>query len=204
MEYRRASIYAEGCYRARRRSRADLVADFNQPQKGLVKALFQKGFEIMREKGQIVSHLYPFQADYYRQYGYEVCCKHRRWRIPIEYIRNDDLGQHVYYDGSEKMQQEIREIYRVFSKQYNLSVVKSEKCWERFFQSVLPYAGEHTIVSRGGEPDIILNINAFSAMILGAVDLEDALIFPGVRIMGRTEELEKVFYRKHQFIDVHF
>ena len=41
-------------------------------------------------------------------------------------------------------------------------------------------------------------------MILGAVSLEDGLIFPQVEIYGKNEELEKVFYKKNHYIDVHF
>lgn len=320
----------------------DVVADFNLPRKGLIKDLFREGFKIMREKEQVLSHLYPFQANYYRQFGYEISCKHNIWKIPVEYISNDCSGKYIYYDGSDKMKLEIMEIYSTFSKRYNLSVIKSEKKWEKFFQAILPYEGVHfsylhysgekadafmsykvitneerpqdffvdnlwfsdhqglrgvlsyfvsqrsyadrilvkspvnvdlsacnefqggwakrdticetkfdgltrvvdvekilqkvryrgsgrvgiqiendvycpwnndcftvsfggqTTVTRGGNPDIVMDINAFGAMILGAVSFEDSLIFPRVKIYGQKEELEKVFYKKNQYIDVHF
>lgn len=319
-----------------------VVADFNLPRKGLIKDLIREGFKIMRERQQILSHLYPFQANYYRQFGYEISCKHYLWKIPVEYISNDCSGKYVYYDGSDRMKQEIKEIYSKFSKNYNLSIIKSDKRWEKFFQSILPYEGKHfcylhysgekadafmsykvitnanspqdflvdnlwftdylglrgvlsyfvsqrpyadrvlvktpvnvdlsacnefqggwaqrdtvcetifdgttrvvdvekilqkvryresgtvsiqiegdiycpwnndcftvsfgsqTTVTRGGNPDIVMDINAFSAMILGAVSLEDGLIFPHVTVYGKKEELEKVFYKKNQYIDVHF
>lgn len=319
-----------------------VVTDFNVPRKGLIKDLFRKGFEMMREKGQIVSHLYPFQANYYRQYGYEICCKHYLWKIPVEYISKDCLGKYVYYDGSDKMKQEIMDIYSTFSGNYNMSIVKSAKRWKKFFEVILPYQGRYfsyihyngekadafvsykvitntdrpqdlcvdhlwftdyrglrgilsyfvsqrpyvdrilvktpvnvdlsacnefqggwakrdtvcetifdgttrvvdvekilqkvryresgtvsiqiegdiycpwnndcfkvsfgrqTTVTRGGNPDIVMDINAFSAMILGTVSLEDGLIFPHVTVYGQKEALEKVFYKKNQYIDAHF
>ena len=319
-----------------------VLADFNAPQKGLIKALFRKGFEMMRERGQFLSHLYPFQANYYRQYGYEISCKHYLWKIPVEYISNDCSGKYVFYDGSDKMKQDIVNVYNRFAKNHNLSPVKTEKMWERFFEAVMPYKdeflsylhysgeqadafmsyrvvsneerpqdlyvdtlwytdyrglrgilsyfvsqkpyadrilvktpvnvdlaacnefqggwakrdticetiydgttrvvdvekilqivgyrgtgtvtvqiendnycpwnndcftvsfGEKTTVTRGGEPDIVMDINAFSAMILGAVDLESGLIFPHVKIYGKKDELEKMFYKKNMYIDVHF
>jgi len=63
--------------------------------------------------------------------------------------------------------------------------------------------GDRTVVTRGGQPDIRMDINSFSAMILGAVSLEDAQIFPHVTIYGQKQELEKVFYKKNLFMDVH-
>ncbi len=320
----------------------DVIADFNLPRKGLVKELFSEGFKIMRERQQILSHLYPFQANYYRQYGYEIACKHNQWKIPVEYISSDCPGKFVYYDGSDRMKQEIKEIYGVFASHYNLSIVKSDERWETFFQSILPYKGEcfcylhysdgkadafmsyrvianadrpqdlqvdnlwftdyqslrgvlsyfatqrpyadrvlvttplnvdlsacnefkggwakrdticemkfdgttrvvdvekilqkvcyrgsgtvsilihndmycpwnndcftvsfgsQTTVTRGGEPDIVMDVNAFGAMILGAFSLEEGLIFPNVTIYGQKQELEKVFYKKNQYIDVRF
>ncbi len=319
-----------------------VVSDFNPPRKGLMKDLFLKGFERMRETEQILSHLYPFQANYYRQYGYEISCKHFLWKLPVEYISRNGSGKYVYYDGSDKMKQEIMDIYCSFAKKYNLSIVKSVENWEKFFKTILPYAGKYfsylhydgekadafmrykvvtnverpqdlfvdslwftdyralrgilsyfvsqrpyadrvliktpvnvdlsacnefqggwgkrdticemvfdgttrvvdvqkvlravryrgsgkvciriegdiycpwnngcftvsfgseTTVVRGGTPDIVMNINAFTAMILGAVSLEDGLIFPQVEIYGKNEELEKVFYKKNHYIDVHF
>ena len=321
---------------------ADVIADFKPPQKGLVKELFLKCFEMMREREQIISHLYPFQANYYRQYGYEISCKHILWKIPVEYISNCYSGKYVYYDGSDKMKKEIMDIYSTFTKKYNLSIVKSAKSWENYFESILPYAGNYfsylhydgekadafmrykvitnaerpqdlfvdnlwftdyralrgvlsyfvsqrpyadrvliktplnvdlsacnefqggwakrdtrcellfdgttrvvdvekvlkvvryrgngtvciqiegdiycpwnndcftvsfgneTTVTRGGKPDIVMDINSFSSMILGAVSFEDGMIFTNVKVYGQQEELEKMFYKKNLFVDVHF
>lgn len=319
-----------------------VIADHNLPKRGLIKELFRLTFQRMRENGQYVSHLYPFQANYYRQYGYEPVCKHCLWKIPVEYIPNDNSGGFVYYDGSPEMQKQIRDIYETFASGYNLSLVKDEKKWDAFFQMIVPYGGryfsylhysdgvpdafmsykiltnpdrpqdlyaenlwfttyrglrgilsyfvtqkpyadriwvrtptnvdlsaytefqggwamrdsycqlcfdgttrvvdvekllpllrykgegtvciqiendtycpwnndcftlsfgEKSQVTRGGNPDIIMNINAFSAMILGGLSLDDGLIFPNVEIKGNREELEKVFYKKNNYIDEHF
>ena len=319
-----------------------VIADPNAPQKGMIKELFKKGFERMRENGQIVSHLYPFQANYYRQYGYEISCKHHLWKIPVEYISNDFSGKNVYYDESITMQEEIKELHSKFAEQYNLSIIKTEKQWECFFEEIIPYKGDYfsyvhytegkadafmaykliekendpqdlcvdylwfasyqglrgvmsyfvsqrpyadrvwvkaplnidfnafnefqggwgkrntncevvsdgttrvvdvekvlqlacyhgtgtigiqiendiycpwnndcftvsfgqeTCVMRGGVPDIILDVNAFGAMILGAVSLEEAQIFQNVSILGNTENLRKVFYKRELYIDEHF
>ena len=61
-----------------------VISDFNAPFKGAMKQIYKRIFEIMSSKGQYISHLYPFEENYYRQYGYEVSCQSVTWRIPIE------------------------------------------------------------------------------------------------------------------------
>ena len=97
----------------------------------------------MRANGQIISHLYPFQANYYRQYGYEISCKHNLWKIPAEFFSNVNSGKNVFFDESCVMQQEIKDIYARFASQYNLSIDKSEKDWKKFFDSIIPYNSDY-------------------------------------------------------------
>ena len=49
-----------------------VISDFASPFKGAIPEIYTKAFEIMREKGQYISHLYPFDETYYRQFGYDV------------------------------------------------------------------------------------------------------------------------------------
>lgn len=319
-----------------------VVCDINVPKKGLIKELFIKMFEMMRERDQIVSHLYPFKANYYRKFGYELLCKNYTWKIPTEYIPDNKYGYYVYYDGSEKMQNDIKRVYGEFAKKYNMCVIKDDTYWNNYFKNINPYDGirfaylhytdgvcdafmqykvnsydnkpqdlvvndlwftsikaikgilsyfvtqksyadrvwvktpanielsavcefmggwgkrlanceigydgtsrvvdvekifykvkyrgegsvtikivddiycpwnndtftvsfgEKTEVKRGGDPDIVLDIKAFSAMIFGAIDFSDSQIFENVEILANEENLEKVFYKKNAYIDVRF
>lgn len=311
-------------------------------KKGAVKFLFKHAFKLMREKGQYISHLYPFNADYYRQYGYDISCEHRRWSVPVEFIRKDSSGGFVLYDGSQQMKRDIKEIYSHFSEKHNMAVCRSEENWEKYFEKHKPYVqpefaylhytnnkpdaymrytirenaerpqdfdvselwyssyeglrgvlsyfvtqrayadrilltlpkdadlsaviefcggwgkrnaevysyfdgvsrcvdaekflelkkcrgkgricvkieedeycpwnngcytlefGEKNIVTHGGEPDIAMDINSFTSLILGRCTLENAEIFPGVKIYKNRETLEKVFFERSCFIDIHF
>jgi len=120
-----------------------VISDPECPEKGAVKLLFKKGFEIMREKGVYISHLYPFEENYYRQYGYEVACENATWTIPVTAIPIFKKGEIKHFDNSEKMKAEIKKLYEIFSKNRNMSVVRSEKQWEAFFESHKSYVSNY-------------------------------------------------------------
>ncbi len=56
--------------------------------------------------------------------------------------------------------------------------------------------GDETTVTRGGEPDIEMDIGAFTAGILGRCDLDTLTAFPSVRILGNEDALRNIFYKK--------
>ena len=103
--------------------------------RGVIKELFTKSFEIMREKGQYISHLYPFRGDYYRRYDYEVTCDSVKWNIPGEYLRSCKKGYIKGFDGSDEMKADIISVYESFRRGKNFCVKKD---WDDFFKSVEP------------------------------------------------------------------
>lgn len=111
-----------------------VVSDFNQPRKGTMKEIFANAFERMKEKGVLLSHLYPFEQNYYRQYGYEVSCASAVWEIPVSAFKMFDDARFVVFDDSDQMKQQIADIYEAFAQKRNMSVVRNEKYWDRFFE----------------------------------------------------------------------
>lgn len=319
-----------------------VISDFNAPVKGAMKEIYKEAFIRMRKKGQYISHLFGFEENYYRQYGYDTSCREMIWHIPIDKLRIMKEGIIKPFDNSEKMKQEICTIREKFSADQNLYIQKSEKDWECFFENrhaytqkilsfvhyspegvadafmsystsanenrpqdmvtkelwftnlsglrgVLSYFatqraycdylkitlpehvdlslitdscggwgkrdayaenrhhgttrivdveeilkiasyrgrgkiciricddiyapwnndcftvefGEKTTVTRGGTPDIEMNINAFSSGILGKTDFENLLLLPEVKVL-RDAEFDKVFYKKKLFMEEHF
>lgn len=65
--------------------------------------------------------------------------------------------------------------------------------------------GESTVVKRvESEPDIIMDIKAFSSGILGRCNLNGLGGFESVKVLKNQKELEKVFYKKNCWINIHF
>lgn len=108
--------------------------------KGAVKKLFIKAFEKMYEQEQIISHLFPFRGDYYRKFDYEVTAENTVWYIPTEYLRASGAGTVKLYDGSEKMKEDIKNIYHKFVSGKNLALAEHD--WEAFFNERRPYESQ--------------------------------------------------------------
>ena len=137
-----------------------VISDFNSPFKGAIPAIFTKAFEMMREKGQYISHLYPFDETYYRQFGYDVSAETAEWKIPVEKLMVKREGKVVAYDGSPEMQNDIKNVHKVFSENHNLSLFKTEAMWQSFFDSIKPYeSGMNSFVhyDADGNPDAFMN-----------------------------------------------
>ncbi len=120
-----------------------VISDYNAPIKGAIKQIYTKAFEIMREKGQYISHLYPFEENYYRQYGYEVTCQSETWKVPAERLGIFKNGIVKPYDGTEKMKKDIVDIFNKFSKDKNLLATRNEKEWDKFFEDIKPYVTDN-------------------------------------------------------------
>ena len=110
-----------------------VVSDPECPEKGAVKLIYKRAFELMREKGVYISHLYPFEANYYRQYGYEVSCEYAVWKIPLTAIIPYKTGCCRAFDNSEAMKKDIISIYNKFASEHNMAIKRTEKQWENFF-----------------------------------------------------------------------
>ena len=319
-----------------------VVSNFNQPFKGAIKQIFKRAFEIMKERKAYISYVFPFSDNYYRQFGYETTGLKTLWEIPVCGFKSYDDGYFVSFDNSDKMKEEIKDIYNSFSSKRNMSVVRNDKDWDKFFASHTQYKdnmysfvsytdtgadgfmcfslkdtpddlpnviveslwfksykglrallsyfatqtiyiknvyinlaadvdlypvidsrlvnalrrtnckistngqtrivcaeeilklskyqgegkvtikikddtycpwnnncytitfGKSTTVTIGGEPDIEMNINAFSAGIMGYTDFDALTIFPDVKMYGNEENLRKVFYKKPSWIEEHY
>ena len=116
----------------------NVVSSIEARGKGAIKRIYKKAFEMMRNEGQIVSHLYPFRGDYYRKYGYEVTAEITKWKIPTEMIHAKADGEIRHFDGSDKMKEDIKNVYNNFIKNKNLSIVN--KKWDSFFEQIEPYS----------------------------------------------------------------
>lgn len=137
-----------------------VISDPNAPFKGAMKQIYMRSFEIMREKRQYLSHLYPFSENYYRQYGYDVTCQTATWPVPVDKFIYVKEGTLKAFDGSDEMKQDIISVYEKFSKGKNLMIFRDEMGWTSFFDHNKPYvAGISSFVhyDENGTADAYMN-----------------------------------------------
>ena len=129
-----------------------VVTDPELRRMGSITRIYQSAFAEMNRRGQVLSHLYPFTAAFYRKYGYEMCATAVEWTIPVEYLPKAEFSGIRHYENTEKQREDIRKVYQAFSQRYNLAVARTDKKWNAFldrrasygseFFSYLHYAGE--------------------------------------------------------------
>ena len=73
---------------------------------------------------------------------------------------------------------------------------------DRCFQLV--FDKELIQISEGTEADIELDINTFSAVILGRYSFEDFGFLPNIKVYGNEDNLRKIFYKKDIWIEEGF
>ena len=97
---------------------------------GLVRKIFDAAFPAMLEKGQTFSYLYPFNYNYYRNFGYELCHAYNNISIPIEQMRGYAYPKNIapYEPGDDVTP--YAEIYETFTRDRNLAIVRDSDAWK--------------------------------------------------------------------------
>jgi predicted acetyltransferase len=97
---------------------------------GLVRKIFDQAFPVMLEKGQTFSYLFPFNYNYYRNFGYEICDTYSNISVPVEQMRGYAYPKDItpYEPGDDITP--YAEIYEAFTRDRNLAVVRSADTWK--------------------------------------------------------------------------
>ncbi|MCL2373549.1 MAG: GNAT family N-acetyltransferase [Defluviitaleaceae bacterium] len=98
---------------------------------GFVRKLFDEAFQIMVREGYVYSFLYPFSFDFYRKFGYELCYARANATIPMYTISGYHIPPAIeeFEPGGDTAPYE--EIYRKFTADYSLSLVRSSETWRK-------------------------------------------------------------------------
>jgi predicted acetyltransferase len=96
--------------------------------KGYVGAGLKYTLERMREKGQLISVLYPFSFDFYRRYGWEWTGERREYHVPTAIMRPDPNTEFVRAARPED-RAGIIDCYTRFSHRYRGMVQRNDKLW---------------------------------------------------------------------------
>lgn len=135
-----------------------VMSDPSAQKTGGVSKVLRHELAAMRKRGQLFSHLYPFQTSFYRKFGYTHCAFAVKWTIPTQFLP-EDPGNNRLFDGSPEMRQAVREIYNGFTAKYNLAVNRSDARWEGIFDRIKPYSSGafSSVCFRNGAPEGFLS-----------------------------------------------
>ncbi|TDF91860.1 GNAT family N-acetyltransferase [Paenibacillus piri] len=96
---------------------------------GLVARLLHNALQVMREQGQTVSYLHPFQFAFYRRFGWETYTDTKKYEIPTALLpKLPSQPGHVKRVGSDIGL--LHSIYSAYASRYNGTLDRDEDWWK--------------------------------------------------------------------------
>lgn len=99
-------------------------------EKGAIRAIFEKLLPDAREKGEVISSLYPFNHAFYRKVGYETIVYQHRWEMPPEVLKSYRCESARPYRAGSSLAEYMR-VFDAFIRRYNCAVTRTEEAMAR-------------------------------------------------------------------------
>jgi predicted acetyltransferase len=100
---------------------------------GLVSRMLDQALRVMRDQGQTVSFLHPFQFAFYRKFGWETYCDYKKYEIGVEQLPKlpPQPGRVERIEWGNGQLPLLNSIYGIYAARYNGTLVRDEAWWER-------------------------------------------------------------------------
>jgi len=124
---------------------------------GNVRGILRKVFDDAYESGVVFSHLYPFNFDYYRQFGYEHLGRAVKYRLPPGPARalkqTGRAAEYLSAAAPAELTQKIKDVYETFASRHNVMISRGEDKWNRLLKTTL-FGGDRLYywMDENGEP----------------------------------------------------
>ena len=121
---------------------------------GVIRGCFQKAYEIMKENGEELSYLYPFNRAYYKMFGYELNGPSILWTIPIENFKDKGSDYNIKLIDINKEYDLCTRVYEKVAQNYNLALEREEVDWKWLTKGDIYKEAQYTYVvfDKQGEP----------------------------------------------------
>ncbi len=127
--------------------------------RGHARNLLHKALDSLREKGEFISILLPFNYNFYRRYGWEICYDYIEYNIELDNILLDMDRQLVGHIRKVRLEDDLQLLdlcYTQFMSNYNGYIVRSKADWKRVFDDLRIYGGDGYILQYGDDVGYIL------------------------------------------------
>jgi predicted acetyltransferase len=120
-------------------------------RRGYVSGLMRHALSAMKENGQIISFLHPFNIHFYRKYGWELVSDQKRVEInKIDLNMIGKMSGSITRFNKENHHAAAEEIYERFSSRYSGMLVRDRDWWLQSVYSDYQIAAWH---NEGGSPE---------------------------------------------------
>ena len=101
--------------------------------RGLIHTLVVKILEIMRERGQSISYLYPYSIPFYRKKGWEVVSDKLAFSI-----KDTQLPKHRPVPGMvervDTEHEDLKNVYEYFAYQHHGALIRDSLAWDEYWR----------------------------------------------------------------------
>ncbi|MEP6756763.1 MAG: GNAT family N-acetyltransferase [Chthonomonadales bacterium] len=100
--------------------------------RGYADALIRRGLEIMREKGQYLSNLWPFNFSFYQGYGWDWTGWYHDVKVPLSMLKSDSEAKKVRLVREDSWDV-LADVYRQRASRSHGAVRRTEAQWRAKF-----------------------------------------------------------------------
>ena len=119
--------------------------------RGDAAALIRHSLELMRGRQEWVSILLPFRYDFYRKYGWEICCEHLMYKGNNELFSSPGRISGEIFPVSFDKIDFLNDCYLEFMRHYHGYVIRKEEDWKRVLGDLYIESGSGYIVYDAGK-----------------------------------------------------
>lgn len=98
--------------------------------RGHVGALLRHALQTMRERGQVVSALYPFAHAFYRRFGWEWVGQKQRMTLPLRALATWPEGRHVHELRADQARPVLEPVYARYAQNYRGACDAATHRWD--------------------------------------------------------------------------
>src|SRR5699024_10457880 len=95
----------------------------------IAEKLIKQSLQDLQKNNTTLAYLHPFNAGFYRRFGFELAFNSVNYIIPIEKLRHDwkKLG---FIERDSINLDELNQVYEIFIQQFNGGLKRDEKWWQ--------------------------------------------------------------------------
>ncbi|MCL2664488.1 MAG: GNAT family N-acetyltransferase [Defluviitaleaceae bacterium] len=103
---------------------------------GFIRKIFQNVFADCRERGTVLSYLYPFSHAYYKQFGYANCGFAFTYTLPTGAARKIETAGSVceFKKDETEIKNKLSKVYEAHASRHNLMLCHDTVHFENFFE----------------------------------------------------------------------
>lgn len=100
---------------------------------GLMNDLIKSGLQIMKDKGQWISYLYPYSIPYYRRKGWEIMSDHLTFTIKDSQIPKN-AGVKGFAERLSVTDKDVIAVYDKFARSSHGALIRGKQEWEEYWR----------------------------------------------------------------------